>query len=103
MHKFIYIYFVSSLLIGCAITEEAYYIDREYGFAQNDAFNQQIAYKDFRYAKQVPKGMAGIHAESIMDTYQSSFNKSTEEAPNNNFTKGVFTDNTETSLQTNFK
>ena len=74
-------------IFGCA--QEARYVDYEFGKAQNDAFTQQIAYKDPVNANATPKGMAGIHSEKIMDTYQYSFDREAENAPDNNFTKGT--------------
>ena len=90
MYKTIFILTIITFLGGCAVTEEAYYVDREYGKAQNDAFDQQVAYKDYRYAEQTPTGMAGIHSEKIMETYQYSFDRDIDNAPDNNFSKGLY-------------
>ncbi len=90
MYKMTFILAIMTLLVSCAITEEAYYVDYEHGKAQNDAFSQQIAYKDYRYAEQVPTGMAGIHSEKIMETYQYSFDRDIDNAPDNNFSRGRY-------------
>lgn len=74
------------ILTGCA--QEAAYVDYEFGMAQNDAIDQQIAYKDPVNANTTPEGMAGIHSEKIMDTYQYSFDRESGNAPDNNFTRG---------------
>ncbi len=68
-------------LVGCSTypnsyyLQDAYYVDHEFGVAQNDAIEQQIAHKDYKYAQEGPADMPGIHAEKIMDTYQDSFDK----------------------------
>jgi hypothetical protein len=82
------------VLGGCAYTQEAVYVDHEFGMAQNDAFDQQIAYKNYQYADSKPVAMPGIHAEKIMDTYQNSFDK-TSDSDTKNFSRG-YTD-TDTS------
>jgi hypothetical protein len=35
------------LLAGCASMEEAYYVDREFGLAQQAAWDNQVAYPDY--------------------------------------------------------
>lgn len=90
MYKAILSLAIVTLIGGCIITDEAYYIDREHGKAQNDAFDQQVAYKDYRYAEQTPTGMPGIHSEKIMDSYQYSFDRDLDNAPDNNFTRGSY-------------
>lgn len=62
------------LLAGCA--HEAYYVDHEYGMAQNDAFDRQIVHKDYPHADKATEGLEGIHAESIMQTYHETFQDS---------------------------
>jgi hypothetical protein len=62
---------------GCA--ETAYYADREHGLASRDAFDQQIAHKDYKYAGMPVEGLDAIYAEHIMgkylDTFQEGFTK----------------------------
>ena len=59
------------LLAGCA--QDARYTDQEFGLANQDAFDRQIVYKDYRYADRKVEGLDGIHAESIMETYHETF------------------------------
>lgn len=67
------IFFAALILAGCA--QEAYYADHEYGLATTDAFDRQIAHKDYVHADKTDDGMDGIHAEPIMQTYQNSFSQ----------------------------
>jgi hypothetical protein len=66
---------------GCA--NEAWYADREFGVASRDAFDQQIAHKDYKYAGMPVEGMDGLYSENIMgrylDTYKEGFTKETFE------------------------
>lgn len=101
MNKFVLALLALSFLGGCAATEEAYYVDREFGKAQMDAFDQQIAYKDYRYAGETPTGMSGIHSEKIMDTYQKAFSADTGDAPDNNFSKGFVDLNSDNTSNSN--
>jgi PBP1b-binding outer membrane lipoprotein LpoB len=64
------------LLSGCVYLEDAYYADREYGAASQDAFDRQIVNKDFKYANRAPDGLDGLHAESAMQSYHSTFSES---------------------------
>ena len=64
-----------ALLAGCASFEEAYYVDREFGMANNDAFDRQIVHKDYKYAGEPVNDLSGIHAEPIMETYQGTFSE----------------------------
>jgi hypothetical protein len=61
------------LLAGCASFEEAYYLDREFGQDSMAAWDGQVAYPDYRYAKNTPEGTNGITAEEIMDVYNETF------------------------------
>lgn len=73
--KYFFLIIVAALFVsGCA--KEAYYVDHEYGMASTDAFDRQIVHKDYKYATKPVEGMAGIHAESIMDTYHGTFSDS---------------------------
>ena len=87
MFKSIFLSVTLIILGGCAYTQETPYVDHEFGMAQNDAFDQQIAYKDYRYANSKPANMPGIHSEKIMDTYQNSFDRVFEEDAKN-FSRG---------------
>ncbi len=74
---------VAALLIsGCAMFEEAYFTDREFGHAQTTTWDKQVAFPDYRYAAAVPEGMPGIHSEEIMKTYNDTFTRQTEEQLN---------------------
>lgn len=64
---------LSLLLGGCS--KEALYVDHEFGMATNDAFDRQIIHKDYVHAGKPVEGMAGIHAEPIMNTYQKTFSE----------------------------
>ncbi|APG25742.1 hypothetical protein [Syntrophotalea acetylenica] len=61
------------LLTGCASLQEAYYIDREFGQHSQAAWDQQIAYPDYRYAAKTPETLEGITAENVMDVYNETF------------------------------
>lgn len=67
---------LGALLAGCAAMEEAYYVDREYGAASNDAFDRQIIYKDYVHAAKPVEGLPALHAESIMEAYHGTFSQS---------------------------
>ena len=84
MYRLITILAAACIFGGCA--QEATYVDHEFGKAQNDAFDQQIAYKNGEYADRSPASMPGIHSEKIMDTYQNSFDRDTDNE--SNFTRG---------------
>lgn len=79
MKTIICILAASLLLSGCAMFEEAYFADREFGHAQATTWDKQVAFPDYRYAASVPEGMPGVHSEEIMKTYNNSFTKRTEE------------------------
>ncbi|HXV20874.1 MAG TPA: hypothetical protein VD811_07805 [Desulfuromonadales bacterium] len=61
------------LLAGCASTEEAYYLDREFGLAQQAAWDNQVAYPDYRHVAKTPETTEGIAAEKIMDASNKNF------------------------------
>lgn len=74
MKKLILALMAISLLAGCAAAfEEAYYVDREWGQAQMDAWDRQVAYPNYKYAGKTPEGMEGITAEEVMGVYNQSF------------------------------
>lgn len=87
MFKLISTLITTLLLGGCINAHEASYVDHEFGMAQRDAFDRQIAYKTPENAEKTPEGMPGIHSEKIMDTYQNSFDRDT--GNDNNFTRGA--------------
>lgn len=68
----------AALLSGCATTEEAYYVDREFGMASQAAMDKQVAYTDYRYAEKTPETTEGIVAEEIMDVYTNTFGEEPE-------------------------
>ena len=71
-----YPYFISILALGLFLggcAHEAYYADREHGIASNDAFDQQIVHKDYKYANQPVEGMDGIYSENIMGKYLDTY------------------------------
>lgn len=61
------------LLSGCASFEEAYYVDREFGQAQQVTWDKQVAYQDYRHAAKTPEVIEGITAEEIMNVYNKTF------------------------------
>jgi len=76
MRNLVVTFFVAGLLAGCALPEQAYYTDREYGVASQDAFDQQIVHIDYIHADKPVEGMSGIHVEPIMTSYHSTFSNS---------------------------
>jgi hypothetical protein len=74
MKYFIPIIIAALFFSGCA--REAIYVDHEYGMATMDAFDRQIVHKDYAYANKPVDGMAGIHAETIMESYHDTFSDS---------------------------
>lgn len=71
--SFIALVLFSLFLTACA--REAVYVDHEFGKASQDAFDRQIIHKDYAHAGKPVEGMAGIHAEPIMNTYQKTFSE----------------------------
>jgi hypothetical protein len=61
------------LLAGCASMEEAYYVDREFGLAQQAAWDNHVAYPDYRHVARIPEITEGITAEEIMSAYNETF------------------------------
>ena len=61
------------LLTGCASMQEAYYIDRDFGQQSQAAWDQQVAYPDYRYAAKTPENLEGITAEEVMKVYNDTF------------------------------
>lgn len=59
------------VLAGCAINNEVPYTDPLYGQANRQAWDQQIAYRES--TAQTPEGMAGIHAEKAMTTFNQGY------------------------------
>ena len=67
------------LLAGCASMEEAYYVDREFGLAQQAAWDTQVAYPDYRHVAKTPEVTEGVTAEEIMSVYNSTFAEAPKE------------------------
>jgi len=63
------------LLVGCAGTEETYYLDQEFGQAQMESWDKMIVPPDPMKTEKKPEGMEGIHAESAIGVYHGSFSK----------------------------
>ncbi len=80
MKWFIVALIAAVLCLGCSMTEEAYYLDREYGKAQMESWDKMIAHPDYRYADRQPEGLEGVHAEPAMDVYHRSFSKEPTES-----------------------
>jgi hypothetical protein len=66
------------LLAGCAAMEEAYYVDREFGLAQQAAWDSQVAYPDYRHVAKTPEVTEGITSEEIMNVYNRTFAEAPE-------------------------
>jgi hypothetical protein len=56
---------------GCA--QEALYVDREHGIASNDAFDQQIVHKDYKYAGKPVDGLESIYIENALGRYLETY------------------------------
>ena len=67
------------LLAGCASLEEAYYVDREFGLAQQAAWDNQVAYPDYRHVAKIPETTEGVTAEKIMNVYNETFAEEPEQ------------------------
>lgn len=67
------------LLAGCAPPREAYRLDREFGKAQMDAWDQQIVNRESPYGATPPEGMEGITAEEVMKVYNETFTEKAKE------------------------
>jgi hypothetical protein len=70
---------VMVLLAGCASMEEAYYVDREFGLAQQAAWDKQVAYPDYRHVAKIPEITEGITAEEIMNIYNQTYAEEPEQ------------------------
>ncbi|WP_305041472.1 hypothetical protein [Geoalkalibacter sp.] len=75
MKKLIVVALVLAFGAGCAMKEEAYVLDREFGKAQMESWDKMIAYPHAPYAEAQPEGLEGIHAEPAMGVYHKSFAK----------------------------
>lgn len=71
---FIMVIFIS----GCSLFYDAPRTDAAYGQAQTKAWDNQVAFTDYRYAKKTPEGLGGIPAEQIMKVYNQSFGEKPE-------------------------
>ncbi len=72
--------------VGCAHVDhpalhQAYYVDREYGQAQQHSWDLQVAYPDYRYADRTPEGLEGINAEGVMGVHNETFAEKPTQAP----------------------
>jgi len=67
------------LLAGCASMEEAYYVDREYGLAQQVTWDNHVAYPDYRHVAKTPQTTEGVTAEEIMNVYNGTFSEAPEQ------------------------
>lgn len=62
-------------LSGCSLFYDAPRIDADYGQAQAQAWDSQMAVTDYRYAESTPEGLGGIPSEQVMKVYNQSFGK----------------------------
>lgn len=67
------------LMMGCAsfgdhpAFEEAFYVDREFGEAQQYSWDLVVAHPDRPYAHQKPEGLPGVAAENVMDVHVKTY------------------------------
>lgn len=64
-----------------AALEEYYYVDQEYGVAQQHSFDQQVAFPEAGRDGAVPDGLEGIHSEGVMGVHNSTFGEKPTEVP----------------------
>ena len=64
------------LLAGCS---GAPLLDKEFGLDSHQAFEMQIAHKDYLYADKTPEVMDGVVAEEVMEVYTDDFGKAPEQ------------------------
>ena len=70
MKKILYVPMIGLfLLVGCTTMN----IDREYGKASMSSWDMQIVDTAPAAAEQTPEGLAGIHAEEVMDVRNQTF------------------------------
>jgi hypothetical protein len=60
-------------LSACAPFQDTPYLEKEFGKANQAAWDAQIVNKDNPHAEKVPDGMAGITAEEIMGVRNKMF------------------------------
>lgn len=68
-------YIVPATFLLLAACSGAPHVDDEFGMASRQAFEMQIAHKDYRHAAKIPEGMTGLVAEEIMEVYTDDFGK----------------------------
>lgn len=81
MYKMFIALMALSLLCGCAVKQEAYYVDQEWGKAQMASWDKMIANPAGKYDGDNPTGMEGINSEEVMDVYNRSFAEKSEAMP----------------------
>ena len=70
MKKILYIPMIGLfMLVGCTTMN----IDKEHGKASMSSWDMQIADHTPSAAEQTPEGLAGIHAEEVMDVHNETF------------------------------
>jgi len=67
----------ATVMAGCAV---APHLDREYGEAQSESWDRQVAHPDYRYAARDPEDLEGINAEEVMDVHNSTFAEQSKKA-----------------------
>lgn len=93
MKKSIFITIAAMLLSGCSLFYDAPLLDADYGKAQSKAWENQVAFADYRYAGTTPEGLGGIPAEQIMKVYNQSFGEKPKSAEQDFYSFGVTGDN----------
>ncbi|MCA1765483.1 MAG: hypothetical protein LC633_04430 [Desulfobulbaceae bacterium] len=68
-------YIIPAAFLLLAACSGAPHVDDEFGMASRQAFEMQIANKDYRHAAKIPEGMTGLVAEEVMEVYTDDFGK----------------------------
>lgn len=77
MKALAYLITAALLLAGCSSAPLA---DQTLGKAQARSWDRQVKFQDYRFAGETPTGLAGIHAEQIMDVHNQTFAEAPEKA-----------------------
>ncbi len=68
-------YIIPAAFLMLAACSGAPHVDDEFGMATRQAFEMQIAHKDYRHAAKTPEGMTGLVSEEVMEVYTDDFGK----------------------------
>ena len=74
-----------ALLAGCAhspeANQEAYFVDQDWGKAQEESWARMVAYPEGRQPDAVPEGMSGITGEEVINVHNKTFAEKPTKAP----------------------